>query len=193
MREVWQSWRDGRAEASLQHPVRARRHWRRALGRRPERPHERCGDQDLSASQHGRVKSTDIGCSYVKAGELSRPAAGWVSRCESSGVMERPARSGVALLAVGERELGLEAVVLLAQSLVLVAQRLEALAQRRFASALLRRNRCGPGRDRAAPRSAVAAWVGRCWANKRASPKHTPHEGQRRWTALQPFRDVGFI
>jgi hypothetical protein len=86
------------------------------------------------------VKSTDIGCSYVKAGVLSRPLAGWVSRCEPSEVMERSARTRVALLAVGERELGLEAVVLLAQSLVLVAQRLEALAQRRFARALPRRN-----------------------------------------------------
>jgi hypothetical protein len=74
---------------------------------------------------------------------LSRPLAGWVSRCESSEVMERSARPGVALLAVRERELGPEAVVLLAQSLVLIAQRLEALAQRRFASALPRRNAVG--------------------------------------------------
>jgi hypothetical protein len=35
---------------------------------------------------------------YVKAGVLSRPLAGWVSRCESSEVMERSARPGVALL-----------------------------------------------------------------------------------------------
>jgi hypothetical protein len=51
---------------------------------------------------------------YVKAGVLSRPLAGCVSRCESSEIMERSARPGVALLAVGDRELGLEAVVLLA-------------------------------------------------------------------------------
>jgi hypothetical protein len=45
---------------------------------------------------------------------------------------------GVALLAVGDRELGLEAVVLVAQALVLGAQRLEALAQRGLGRALPR-------------------------------------------------------
>jgi hypothetical protein len=78
--------------------------------------------------------------------------------------MERSARPGVALLAVGERELGLEAVVLLAQSLVLVAQRLEALAQRRFASALPRRNAVGADRAAIAQRLDLLSQFGGCRA-----------------------------
>jgi hypothetical protein len=53
---------------------------------------------------------------------------------------------GVALLAVGDRELRPEAGVLVAKALVLGAQRFDASAQRRLGRALPRGNLVGPGR-----------------------------------------------
>jgi hypothetical protein len=50
----------------------------------------------------------------------------------------------VALLAVGDRQLGLQAGVLVAKPLVLVAQRLDALAQRCLGRALAGRDAVGP-------------------------------------------------
>jgi hypothetical protein len=58
---------------------------------------------------------------------------------------DRVSDRDVALLAVGDGELGLEAGVLFAQALVLGAQRLDALTQRGLGRALSRGNGAGRG------------------------------------------------
>ena len=97
--------------------------------------------------------------------ELARRIESVLSEPRTSGLLRLDRRSAVAdlaLLAVGERELGLEGGVVLAQPLVLVAQR---LAVRWRSDASLARSRAGTsrgsGRGRAAARSRRAApgWV----------------------------------
>jgi integrase len=68
--------------------------------------------------------------------------------------------SGVALLAVGDRKLGLQRRVLLAQSLVLGAHRLKPLAQRRLAGPLTRRHPIRRGRRAVVERLDPGAQLG---------------------------------